>query len=70
MWNAYPDLSQGVFGTGLFYNGSMIVTLEMKWEDVLRQKNWMNLDKLDSKGGKRKDAEVIKFWGNVYTPRS
>ena len=69
MWNCYPDTSETVLGTNLFYNGSMIITGTMKWADVFNHDNWINLDRLDSKGERKKDAEITKYFGDIYVPR-
>lgn len=70
MWNCYPDISESVIGTDLFYKGSMIITSSMKWEAIEQQTGWMNLDKALKKRRKGHDAQITKYWGDIYLPRA
>lgn len=74
MWNCYPDPSPTVFGTELFYRGSMIITSFWKLQDALEHPRWINKDKLkeanDRDGKKLSDhIEVVTYYGDVFLKR-
>lgn len=72
MWNCYPDPSQHVIGTELFYRGSMIIKAEMPRSKV-KKMPWRNIDKISEKQrGKTKDApvEILYYYGDITIERT
>lgn len=77
MWNSYPDLSPSIMGSGLFYQGSMILIEYMpKWklEDTANkgiESGWMpaQIKKVKkrtntNKDSETEDVELIKYFGD------
>lgn len=78
MWNAYPDPSPSVIGTGLFYTGSMILVEYMPLHKVKKMTGdgWISsrLKKLKKeehkdKDNETKDVKLIKYYGDLVIER-
>jgi len=71
MWNTFPDPSQSIIGTNLFYEGSMLLRTFISKDAALRKKDWVNKDKIRLiDKPKTKDLEVIKYYGDINIPRA
>lgn len=78
MWNAFPDPSPSVVGTGMFYTGSMILIEYMPLHKVkaMKGEGWMpaRLKKIKKeehkdKDNETKDVKLVKFYGDVVIER-
>lgn len=79
MWNAYPDPSPSVVGTGLFYTGSMILIEYMPLHKLkgMKGEGWIQtrLKKIKKEEHKDKDNEVkdvklVKYYGDLVIERA
>lgn len=76
MWNAFPDPSPSVYGTELFYRGSMIIRSFMPVGKFKQIKGFIRKDqvKTDKKSKPNKDVlddiELITWHGDLSLPRS
>ena len=71
MWNCYPDPSQYVVGTDMFYDGSMMIVSCMPFhllKEMGKGDGWMNLDNIP--GDKKKDAELVTYYGDLVIERA
>lgn len=74
MWNSFPDPSPSVYGTELFYRGTMILRSYMPREKFMRTSGFMRKDqvpKIEAKPGKDtvNDVELITWYGDISLDR-
>lgn len=80
MWNAYPDPSPSIIGSGMFYTGSMMLVEyvpKAKLKAMAQGDGWMPEriklipdDEHDVKGTQTKDVELVKYYGDITIERS
>jgi len=79
MWNTFPDPSQSVIGTDLFYRGSMILRSYIPMWKARKMPGWLNTDKIKTKLNKVKsgsveeqteDVELTVWFGDISIPRT
>ena len=79
MWNAYPDPSPSVIGTGMFYTGSMILIEYMPLHKLkgMKGEGWIQsrLKKVkkeehNEKDNEVKDVKLVKYYGDVVIERA
>lgn len=71
MWNCYPDPSQSVIGTDMFYDGSMMILSHMPIHlirDMAKGDGWMNIDKIP--GDQKKDINLVTYYGDLVIKRT
>ena len=79
MWNTFPDPSQSIIGTDLFYRGSMILRSYIPMFRARQMPGWQNTRKIPSKLNKIKsgsveeqteDVELKTWFGDISIPRT
>jgi len=79
MWNTFPDPSQSIIGTDLFYRGSMILRSYMPMWKARKMPGWINTNKIPTKLNKVKsgsveeqteDVEITVRFGDISMPRT
>ncbi len=83
MWNCFPDPSQSVIGTSIFYEGSMFVEsyvpryraerMVKNGEDGWMPSQWKKVSKdvhHGKDGEKIKDVKLTTYWGDVSIDRA
>jgi len=58
MWNTFPDPSQSVIGTDLFYRGSMILRSYIPMWKARKMPGWVNTNKIPSRLNKVQSGSV------------
>lgn len=68
MWNCYPETNE--LGVNLIYQGSMIICGTKSFDWVMRQNNFINLNKLkNSTKDQKKQVELIHYFGDITIQR-
>lgn len=71
MWNCYPDPSQSVIGTDMFYDGSMMIVSHMPIHlirEMAKGDGWMNIEKIP--GDHKKDIDLVTYYGDLVIKRT
>ena len=72
MWNCYPDSTNAIIGSNMFYNGSMIIRSFLpkhKFKAMAKGKGWMPSQIRQALLKKKGDVEILTYYGDLSIQR-
>lgn len=74
MWNSFPDPSPSIYGTELFYRGSMIIRSYMPHSRFMRMRTFFRKERVPKQKSKPAndvidDVELVTWYGDLSLPR-